>query len=207
MKSFCGLRVCQIKLKINKFKKYFYWVTRAWPKLFCQVCHIWTAWENPGTSTLLILLSIFLIYNCQKKPFRMQWLSVQTKAVIFSSSVMLQVPWWIRFSHVSNKLFSAPCVLCGLTLNTHDNDGWYGNSELKCQSTSSTNRPDESRALHGHPCAEDPARGNGFDRGVSCSSVEAWAEPWDPWGGTLEVRNLIEELSKDHQSHFDVLRV
>lgn len=56
-----------------------------------------------------------------------------------------------------------------------------------------TNRHGERRALHGHPCAEDPVMGNGFDRGVSCSSVEAWAEPLDPCGGTLEVRNLIEK--------------
>lgn len=53
--------------------------------------------------------------------------------------------------------------------------------------------------LHGHPCAEDPVKGSGFDRGVSCSSEAAWVEPLGPWDGTLAVQNLIEELSKEHQ--------
>lgn len=149
----------------------------------------------------------FLICNCQTNPFRMQWLSVQTQVVLLSSPVMLQESRWIRFSHVSNKLFSVQCVLHSLTMNTHNNVWWDRNSEHRGQSTLATNRHDESRARHGLPCAEDPVKGNGFDQGVSCSSVEAWAEPLDPWCGTSEVRNLIDEFSKEHEYHLDVLGV
>lgn len=58
------------------------------------------------------------------------------------------------------------------------------------------NRHDGSRAQHGHPCAEDPGRGSGFDQVVSCSWEGASVEPSDPWGETSEARNLTEETRR-----------
>lgn len=80
-----------------------------------------------------------------------------------------------------------------------------GEEWAQCQSTLAANHRDGSRAQHGHPCAEDPGKGSGFDQEVSCSSEGAGVEPLDPWGETLEARNLIEQMNKEY--YFRILQI
>lgn len=65
--------------------------------------------------------------------------------------------------------------------------------------TPTVNRRDGNRVLHGHPCAEDPERGSGFDREVSCSMEGALVEPCDPSGETLEAQILIKKIKRKNQ--------
>lgn len=81
---------------------------------------------------------------------------------------------------------------------------------LRIQLHLTANHHGESHVQHGHPCAEDPGRGSGFDQGVSCSLEGAWVDPWDPCGETLEGQNLKEQMKRKntikHLPFFNVLK-
>lgn len=68
--------------------------------------------------------------------------------------------------------------------------------------TPAVNRRDGNRVHHGHPCAEDPETGSGFDREVSCSMEGALVEPCDPSGETLEAQILLERIKRKNQEPF-----